>query len=203
MNRIRFIQVTATCLSLGVLCVFTKPAAFAHTAPPLFPLVYLVPIEIEPLPYENTPARLDAKEFTLKLSSEATRIAVRGLTRYRIAEKVETLVKSEANATLDHPLGIYLKGSVQIPISLPDEVKGWKGEQHKGVLAVGKVVLIGGDGKVIAQEQVEVPWKDGHWLTGGRNRRSAPLNGVLEDITRKSIDRAVERLSKRPELRQQ
>lgn len=209
MNRIRFIQVTATCLSLGVLCAFTKPAACARTAPPVFPLVLLAPIEIEALPYENTPTRPDAKEFTSKLSGEATRIAARGLTRYRIAEKVETGVKvekgvkSEASGTPSHPLGVRLNGSIQIPISLPDEVKGWNGYQHKGTLAVGKIALIGSDGKVIAQEQVEVPWKDGRWLTGGRNKRSAPLDDVLEDITRKSIDRAVERLSKRPELRQQ
>lgn len=144
-------------------------------------------LTIEPRPVDRSSGPALGDGFARFLAEGATTQAERSLVQSRIAASV---VKETPGAQRLP----RLVGAVRMPVSLPPGLHGLEAARHKGDLAVATVELLDAEGRVLATGTAAVEWNDVRWLRGARYRRSRPVNQVLGEAARKSVDLAIERL---------
>lgn len=175
---VRLVILTALALPLNLSCRASAPHR-SHPSPSS--QVTVLPFTIEPQALPGAPAG-PKENLRLLLAGEASSSAG------------EALRKHPAEAA-----GVTaITGTVQIPVSLPPEVRGLHAHRQKGRLAAATVRLLGPDGKTIREAEASLSWGEVRWLTGApRFRRNRPPEEVLRDAVGEVVERAVERLGKK------
>ncbi len=166
-------------------CLTAAPAHAGAGAIPS-PLTWKIAnFTIEPQPLAGSTER---ETFTALLASAATGQAARSLVRQGVAAAVE---KARPEAALAGEITVV--GSVRMAVALPPNVRGLTAARRQGSLAVARVQLVDARGDVVAAGEASIAWNDVRWLSGARqHRRSRPVEEVLLDGARLSVDRAVE-----------
>ena len=187
----------------GVLAVLTCLTAGCATAPPAsriaLPLVERLQVQairIEPVSIEGAS---DAEQAWLRdlVSNVATTAARRTAVEQALAiDLVETVDPRSGEATY------RLSGELRLPLALPEGTRGSWAAFREGELAHAHLELVGPDGRVVAQSDVELDWDDVRWTTGGpKLRRARRPEAALVDAAEKAIAVAVRDVAWRMEER--
>lgn len=172
----RFCVLTALVLPLSVGCRASAPRGASAS-----PTLRVVPFTVEPQALPGAPAD-PGGVLQVLLAEEAASSAREALARGGPGE----LAGVESIA-----------GTVQMPVSLPPEVRGLDARHREGHLATATVRLLGPDGKTVRQAEASLAWWEVRWLEGPpRYRRYRSSGEVLRDAVGKVVERAVERLRK-------
>lgn len=172
----RFCVLTALALPLHLGCQASAPRGESAS-----PTLAVAPFAVEP---QALPGAPDDPGGVLQvlLAEEASSSAREILAR----EGLERLTGEES-----------ITGTVQIPVSLPPDVRGLRARNREGRLATATVRLLGPDGKTVRQAEASLAWWEVRWLEGpARYRRYRSSGEVLRDAVAKVVERAVEQLRK-------
>ena len=161
------------CLSAG--SVHPRAGSTVFPAP-----LKIAGFTIESQPLEGCAVPTGRETFVRHLASAATDQAARSLVQKGVAVSTGQLT---------------VMGSVRMVVSLPPSVHGLAAARRKGSLATASVQLVDESGDVVATREASIAWSDVRWLAGApRSRHSRPIEEVLLDGVRLSVDRAVEDL---------
>lgn len=142
-------------------------------------------ITIEAQPIEGAMARADEAVISKRLSEAANTQASKSLSKTPLADRSLTLF-----------------GIIRLPLSLPPRIIGLHAHDRRGTFVSAQFTLRDADGKSLSEQSVTLRWKDVRWLTGSPKwRRNRALDEVLEDATRKVVDRAVKQAEKQLSMR--
>ena len=181
-----------TCLTAG--CATAPPAS--RIAMPLVQRLQVQAIRIEPVSIEGAS---DAERAWLRdlVSNVATTAARRTAVEQALAtDLVETADASTAEAAY------RLSGELRLPLALPEGTRGSWAAFREGELARAHLELVGPDGQIVVQSDVELDWDDVRWTTGGRRlRRARRPESALVDAAEKAIADAVRDVAWRMEER--
>lgn len=177
------------CLLLSLsLTATAKPAEASKVANE----ITVVQWTVIPRSVDGAPARTDQNRLFDRLSDEAVSRTERLLLRRNLAAVV---LRAETQQNVSSLL--FVTGTIELPIALPQGTLGLKARSREGVFAVAKVNLVGSSARVLATEQASLNWNDANWTYGGRRKRNHTVDEMLIKFTRKAVDRAVEQLGRR------
>jgi hypothetical protein len=136
-------------------------------------------ITIEAQPIEGATARADTAAITKRLSEAANAQASKSLGKGPLGTR-----------------GVALSGIIRLPLSLPPRVIGLRAHDRKGTFVSAQFTLRDAHGKSLSEQTVTLRWKDVNWLTGSPKwRRNRAVDEVLEDATRRAVNRALKQLA--------
>jgi len=176
---VRLCILTALALPLNLGCQASAP----HGGSAVPTNIKVTPFLLEPQPLPDAPDN-PSETFQTLLLAEASLGAEEALAHGGLGEITG---------------GATITGTVQIPVSLPPDVKGIRAHRQKGRLAAATVKLLGPDGKSIREAEASLSWHEVRWLVGAPHfRRYRSPEEVLRDAAHKVVARAVERLGAKP-----
>lgn len=184
-----------TALPIAIAAAFlltASPSPARTKKPPLFQKVLLVPITVEPLPFEGVPPQRWEGETARKLSDEATKQADRILLRSNLAATVVRGASAPEAGEGSAPIPV-VSGTLRLPVSLPATVRGWDASRRKGRFASMTIVVTDPrTGRIIASGSGLCEWRDAWWIrTKHHGYHVVPLESVLLDFARKAAERSV------------
>jgi len=150
------------------------------------PTATVLPFTVSAEPQPGAAPRPDQDGLLRLLGREATLQAGRTLTEHGIAGQV-----TQAPGPVGRAAPVVVTGSIRLPVSLPPGISAFDADKRRGTFATGTATFTRPDGTVIATETIRLGWGAVSWVYGGRPKRIAPLEAVLEDFSRKAADRAV------------
>jgi hypothetical protein len=155
--------------------------------------VRVVPFQIRERPIPGVTETSGAEALRNHLADEATARAIRTLRDHKKANVTEG--PSEGETSPDAPL--TLSGTVSLPLFVPPRLRGFDAGLRRAPFATAAVTLTRPDGTTVGSEEATLRWKDVRWLRGARRKRNRPIEDILQDFTRKSVDHSVRRLERR------
>jgi hypothetical protein len=168
------------------------PGVQAKKEPPLYPVVRLAPVVIEPQGALKEALSKEQEELVKSLETEAiTQLEKQVVKRGLAASVVRTAGIQGAGTVSSAPL---LSTSLRIPVAIAKDAHGLYATSHKSVFSIVKVQITAPDGAVLAAEEVALKCGDVLWTSGGRYRRVRPMPAVLNDFVRKGVIRVIKQL---------